>query len=79
VNAIKIWRYEIRIQGHLLPERLDCFENLQISHCESGETCVEGILDPAALHGLLNYLYNLGVTLLSVQPVTECKEEQDGT
>ena len=76
MNAVRPSRYEVRVQGHLEPRRLDCFANLQISHCESGETHVEGILDASALHGLLDHLYNLGVTLLSVQrasePDTEC-------
>jgi hypothetical protein len=63
-NAV---RYEIRIQGHLAPRRLDCFENLEIAHHPDGETRIEGILDPSALYGLLNHLYHLGATLLSVQ------------
>jgi len=62
-------RYEIRIQGHLAPRRLACFENLEIAHHPDGETRIEGSLDPSALYGLLNHLYNLGVALLSIQHV----------
>jgi len=61
-------RYEVRIQGHLDPRRLDCFENTTIAHLSDGETRIVGLLkDQSALYGLLNHLYNLGVTLLSVQ------------
>ena len=60
-------RYEIRVQGHLAPRRLDCFEHLMITHRPDGETHIVGIVqDQSALFGLLNYLYNLGVVLLSV-------------
>ena len=61
-------RYEIRIQGHLDPRRLEPFENTTIVHLGDGETQIVSLVkDPSALHGLLNHLYNLGVTLLSVQ------------
>jgi hypothetical protein len=72
-------RYEIQIQGHLEPWRLDCFADLQLRHQLSGETSIEGTLDPSALHGLLNHLYNLGATLLSVQRIAESKKTRVGT
>jgi len=68
-------RYEIRIQGHLAPRRLDCFEHLTVTHRPDGCTRIEGTLDPAALYGLLNHLYNLGATLLSVHRVGELEGE----
>jgi len=40
-----------------------------VTHHPSGETCVVGMFDPAALHGLLDHLYKLGVVLLSVHRV----------
>jgi hypothetical protein len=64
-------RYEIRIQGHLDPRRLEPFEGTTIAAHPEGETCIAGRFDPAALHGLLNHLYNLGVTLLSVQRLVD--------
>ena len=73
-------QYEIRIQGHLDPRRLEPFEGTTVVPLAGGETRIVSLLkDQSALHGLLNHLYNLGVTLLSVQRVTEFKEEQDGT
>ena len=69
-------RYEIRLQGHLAPRRLDSFEGLAIAHHPNGETSLVGVFrDQSALHGLLNHLYNLGVTLLSIRRVTEPEEE----
>lgn len=62
--------YEIRIHNHLAPRRLHCFDNLTIAHHPNGETILVGSFpDQAALFGLLNHLFRLGVTLLSVQPV----------
>jgi hypothetical protein len=75
VNEAHASRYEIRIQGHLAPRRLACFENLTITHRPDGETCIEGVLDLSALYGLLNHLYNLGATLLSVHHADESERE----
>jgi hypothetical protein len=44
---------------------------LTIAHHPDGQTYIEGTLDPSALHGLLSHLYDLGVTLLSVQRLAE--------
>ena len=60
-------RYEIRIQGHLAPRRLDCFEGLTMTHLPNGETILEGTFrDQSALYGLLSHIRDLGVTLLSI-------------
>jgi hypothetical protein len=60
--------YEIWIQGHLSPRRLRHFEGLTVAHQPGGETILVGrIRDQAALHGLLNWLQDLGVTLLLVK------------
>ena len=75
MNETGATRYEIRIRGHLKPQRLACFENLAITHHPDGETRIAGSLDPSALYGLLSHLYNLGVTLLSVQHVADSERE----
>jgi hypothetical protein len=60
--------YEIVILGHLAPNRLRQFESLEVTHQSNGETTITGpILDQAALYGLLNWLRNLGVALISVK------------
>jgi hypothetical protein len=62
--------YEIRVQAHLAPRRLRCFDSLSIVHYPNGETSLVGCFpDQAALFGLLNHLFRLGVKLLSVQRV----------
>jgi hypothetical protein len=65
-------RYEVRIRGHLELRRLEPFENTTIAHLSNGEARIVSLVkDQSALHGLLNHLYNLGVTLLSVQRLAD--------
>jgi hypothetical protein len=60
--------YEIRVQGHLAPRRLRSFEGLAVRQEPNGETVIVGpVGDQAALYGLLNWLHNIGVALLSVR------------
>jgi len=59
--------YEIRVEGHLEQRRLSAFDQLQVTHLASGETALTGPLaDQAALYGLLNWLRDLGIPLVSV-------------
>jgi hypothetical protein len=60
-------RYLIRIKGHLDDSWTDWFEGLKVTNGENGEAVIEGMLpDQAALHGVLNRISNLGLTLISV-------------
>ena len=62
--------YQIRIQGHLGREWTDWFEGLTITLEDNGETLLTGsVVDQAALHGLLRKVRDLGLPLLSVNPV----------
>ena len=71
--------YEIRVQGHLAPRRLCCFEGLTVTHLPDGETVlVCPVLDQSALYGLLLWLRNLGVTLLSLRRMGEGNEGTQG-
>jgi hypothetical protein len=65
-------RYEIRVRGHLAPRRLCWFEGLTILQQTNGETVLTGpVRDQAALYGLLSWLQNVGVPLLSVRQLGE--------
>jgi hypothetical protein len=64
--------YQIRIKGHLDDALATWFEGLTISNQENGEALLSGhIQDQSALHGILNRISNLGLTLLSVNAVQE--------
>jgi hypothetical protein len=60
--------YAIRVQGYLDEQWADWFGDAEITRAENGESrLVCQVRDQAALHGLLNRLFSLNVTLLSVQ------------
>jgi len=59
--------YEITIKGHLDLSWSDWFEGLELKTLVGGETLLYGQLpDQAALHGLLNRIRDLNLTLVSV-------------
>jgi hypothetical protein len=60
--------YEIVIEGHLASRRFRQFEGLAVTHQPNGETRLVGrVTDQAALYGLLNWLRDLGASLVSVK------------
>ena len=62
--------YQIRVKSHLGPEWTDWFEGLTITLEEDGNTLLTGsMLDQAALYGLLKKVRDLGLLLVSVNPV----------
>ena len=64
--------YEVRIKGHLDQSWADWLAGLSIIHEDNGNTLLTGSLpDQAALHGVLNRLRDLGVELISVNPVED--------
>ena len=59
--------YEIRIKGHLDQYWSDRFASLKLTHLEQDETLLSGLLpDQVALHGLLERIRDLNLTLISV-------------
>jgi hypothetical protein len=59
--------YEIKIKGHLDPRWSEWFAGLQLSQLEGNDTLLSGPLpDQAALHGLLERIRDLNITLVSV-------------
>jgi hypothetical protein len=62
--------YQIRIKSHLGSDWTDWFEGLAITREDNGDTLLTGaVVDQAALHGLLKKVRDLGMPLLSVNPV----------
>ena len=63
-------RYEIRIKGHLDDQWADWFGGLSIRLEENGSTLLSGpVVDQSALYGLLKKVRDLGMALVSVNPV----------
>jgi hypothetical protein len=61
-------RYEICVQGHIGQAWSRWFDDLVVEELDDGTTVLRGDLpDQAALHGLLNKVRDLGMTLLSVE------------
>ena len=64
--------YEIKVKGHLDETLAGWFEDLAVSNLEDGDALLSGLLpDQAALQGVLKRISNLGLTLVSVNAVTE--------
>jgi hypothetical protein len=69
-NDPQFGHYEIRIKGHLDEQWADWFGGLTITLEEDGDTLLTGpLVDQAALFGLLRKVSDLGMPLLSVNPV----------
>lgn len=59
--------YEIRVGGRLSPRWATWFDGLTLTNEDDGTTVISGpVIDQAALHGLLQKLRDLGLTLLSL-------------
>jgi len=61
--------YEIRIAGHLGENWAARFEGLSMQHKPGGETVMSGMLDQSAMHGVFMKIRDLGLKLISVNPV----------
>ena len=62
--------YQIRVTGHLGSDWTDWFEGLTITQEDNGDTLLTGsVVDQAALYGLLKKVRDIGLPLVSVNPV----------
>ena len=75
INAPQL--FEIRVWGHLSTSWAARFEGLSIQHQPEGETVLSGMLDQAALHGVFMKIRNLGLNLISVNPIETVDLEED--
>jgi hypothetical protein len=65
--ALEVTRHVIRVMGHLDPQWSEWFDGLVITPMQSGTTVLSGdFVDQAALHGALNKIRDLNLTLISV-------------
>lgn len=70
--------YEIKIKGHLDQGWSEWFAGLELTHLDGDMTLLSGLVpDQAALHGLLERVRDLNLTLLSVTCGTRSTEEVD--
>ena len=66
--------YQIRVKSHLGSGWTDWFQGLTITLEDDGDTLLTGaVVDQAALHGLLKKVRDLGMPLISVNPI-QCNE-----
>ena len=71
--------YEIRVKGHLDLSWSDWLGGLAITPQPDGETLLAGlVVDQAALHGILDRLYAMNLSILSVVQVRN-DQETEGT
>ena len=63
-------QYEIRVSGHLGTRWAAWFEGMTLVDEDDGTTVIRGpVIDQAALHGVIQTLRDLGMTLLSLTPL----------
>ncbi len=67
--------YQIKIKGHLRDDWSDWFGGLSISHDETGNTILSGlVVDQAQLYGLLKRIRDVGAELISVNLINEADD-----
>ena len=74
-----MYRYEIRVQGHLDQHWSAWFEGLAITYDADGNTVLNGpLIDEAALHGVLIKVRDLSLPLLGVNRFADSTAESSG-
>lgn len=60
---------KIKIQEHLNGKWKECFEGMEISYKGNNTVLTGNLKDEAHMHGVLNIIRDLNLTLISVNPV----------
>ena len=64
--------YQIRVKGHLDPRLSGWFGGFAIAHTPDGDTLLTGtVIDQAAMYGLIERCRDLGLTLISINPMPD--------
>ncbi len=59
--------YRVEVKGHLARDWSEWLDGLTITNLSNGNTALSGhIVDQAALHGLINRVFALGLSLVAV-------------
>jgi len=70
--------YHLIVEGHLLPSRQEHFRPMEVVSQPDGTTHLIGIIeDQAALYGLVIRLRDIGLSLISIQPLKNKQMEDD--
>jgi hypothetical protein len=70
--------YEIKVKGYLDQRWSEAFAGLQLTYMEGNMTLLAGLLlDQAALHGLLEHIRDLNLTLISVNSDGPSTQDSD--
>ncbi len=63
---MKLHCYEICVEEHLSDAWAGCFDGLALRRRENSQTAMTGLLDQAALHGVLAQIGRLNLSLVHV-------------
>ena len=70
--------YRLRVEGHLDDHWSAWFDDLILTRENDGTTSLSGpVTDQAALHGLLTKIRDLGILLISVEPLKAVDDGSD--
>ena len=76
-RAGKTTRYQIIVEGSLDTLWEHWFEGMKITPTHDGKTMIAGeVIDQSALHGLLEKIHSLNLTLLSVEKISRDEDEK---
>jgi hypothetical protein len=72
-------RYRVVVRGRLSPDLAEMFERLELDSNAHESSLTGRFADQAQLHGLLDRLRDLGIPIVSVNPVAEPSEQSPAT